>query len=78
VEYVDGHFFRRLPIAGNPRDERENDAMRPSVESVQRSLVASGDRLHEEDPLALWNRLGRLGEQQIAESLRRLVHAWGL
>ena len=68
VEHVERQFFGGFPIAEDPHDPREDDAVRLRVQRMQRELIAFGNGLDEPDPRALgYRHLRIVGIEHIAE-----------
>ena len=76
VEDVDGELFSGFPVGRDSHDQREDDAMRPLVERMQRELVARGNRLDERRPVLLRHRSLGLGIEHVAQRCRRLLCAF--
>jgi hypothetical protein len=71
MEDVDGELFSCFPVGRDPQNQREDDAMSPVVERVQREFVARGNRMDEHRPVLLRNRSLGLGIQHIPQRCRR-------
>ena len=73
VEDVDGELFRGFPVSHDSHDQREDEAMSPLVERMQRELVARSNRLDERCPVLLRDRSLGLGIEDVAKCCRLLL-----
>src|SRR3954464_8448910 len=54
-ENVERQRLGECAIAGEPQDQREDDALRALVEPMWGELIAGGDRSDQRGPVALWS-----------------------
>ena len=76
MEDVDGELFSGFPVGRDSHDQREDEAMRPLVERMQRELVARGNRLDERRPVLLRHQSLGPGIQHVAQRCRRLLRTF--